>query len=338
MTSPRALFGLVAVWMTTTTPLVGQVSGTVVEARRAFEELDYGRAVELAEDALEDQLSPEERVEAYEVLGYSLGIMDEADRAVTTLTQLIVLDPDREPDTQALPPRLVSLYNQAFGQVLVVRRILVDSTSFVSGEGRVTMHWEVSRPSTARLRLVGNGIDTVIDSMLVNPGPIRYDWDAQVAGAPVPAGDYQLIVTAAEGRSEYQRSAEFGVAHSAVDTVAHISSIDGFEKQPETEIPPRDWRPLGMATLMTGAAAGAALALNNSAFDGARIELGVGAAMAIGSGLALSLRRPDARPVPLAIQLNQLIDRSIADRNQQIAEANAERRRRVLLTVVQELR
>jgi len=193
----------------------------------------------------------------------------------------------------------------------------------------------VSRPSRARLRLVGNGLDMVIDSAQVDPGPVRFDWNALVGGAPIPPGAYQLVVAAAEGRSEYQRLATFAVRHSPVDTLAHVSSIDGFEKRPESEVPPRDWRPLGMATLLTGAAAGAALALNGSAFDGARTELGIGAVLTLGAGLAFSLRKPDPRPVPTAIELNRLIDRTLADRNAQLAAENESRRRRVVLTIVQ---
>jgi hypothetical protein len=317
------------------TEVSAQQNATVVQARSAFDELDYRRAAELAEAALGQNLSQGDRVSAYEVLGYAYGILNEADRAVSTLSQMIVLDPDREPNRQALPPRIAGLWDQAWAQVLVVRGVLVDSTAFVAGEGRVTLHYEVSRPSRTRLRLVGNGIDAVIDSTQVNAGPVRYDWNAMVDGAPLDAGAYQIIVTAAEGRSEYQRLASFSVAHSSVDTLEHVSSIDGFDKRPETEVPPRDWRPLGVATLLTGAAAGAALALNSSAFAGARVELGIATLASLGAGLAFSLRDPDPRPIPTAIELNRLIDRTIADRNAQIVAENQERRRRVRLTVVQ---
>ena len=74
---------------------------------------------------------------------------------------------------------------KAFDQVLVVRGVLVDSIQFVSGEGAVTIHYEVSRPANATLRLLGNGVDDVIDARLANPGSSRFDWDAQIDGAPV---------------------------------------------------------------------------------------------------------------------------------------------------------
>lgn len=318
------------------TALTGQENARVAEARRAFDELDYTQAAVLAQAALEGDLSNADRVLAYEVLGYAYGILEEADRAVAMLSQMILLDPEREPDPQALPPRLVGLYNQAFGQVLVVRGLLVDSTSFVAGDGRVTLHYEVSRPASTQLRVVGNGVDVVIDSALANPGSGRFDWSARVDGEAIPEGSYQLIVTAREGRNEYQGLVGFAVAHSPVDTLPLLTRLDGFDKLAESEQPPRNWQPLGVATLLTGAVGGAALALNNSAFDGARLELGVSALLGLGTGLFLSLRRPDPRPVPAAIRYNELVDRTLADRNTAIALENQERRRRVRLTIVED--
>ena len=318
-------------------PLAAQSREQVEAAIRAYEALDYPTAAELADGALAvgGDLTAEERAVAYEVLGYSLGIMNEPDRAVQALSQMILIDPEREPDPQNLPPRLVDLWNQALGQVLVVRGMLVDSTSFVSGQGRVTLHWAVSRPSQTEVRVVGPGVNRIVHERLSNPGDIRWDWDALIDDDPVPAGTYRLVVTAREGRNEYQRAVGFSVAHAPVDTLPLLTSLPGFEKLAETEVPPRDWRPLGMSTLLTGAVGGAALALNNDAFEGARLELGLGALVSLGAGLILSLREPDPRPVPAAIRYNELVDRTLADRNREIADENVDRRRRVRLTIVE---
>ena len=314
-------------------PVAAQDDQPLVSAVRAFEGLDYTGAVEQARAALASPLSTSDRAVALEILGYSLGIMNQPDEAVQALSQMILLDPGREPDTQALPPRLVDLWNQALGQVLVVRGLLVDSTSFVSGDGLVTLHWETSRPADTELRVVGSGVDAVVHQRLSDPGPSRYDWTALLDATPLPEGDYRLVVTAREGRNEYQGSIPFQVAHAPVDTMAMLTSLPGFAKLPETEVPPRDWRPLGISTLLTGAVGGAALALNNSAFDGARWELGIGAVLSLGAGLAMSLRTPDARPVPAAIRYNELVDETLAERNAAIAQENEERRRRVYLTI-----
>lgn len=318
-----------------TGPLTGQARGQVEAAIQAYEALDYPRAAELADRALQDggDLAVEDRAVAYEVLGYSLGIMNEPDRAVQALSQMILIEPEREPDPTNLPPRLIDLWNQALGQVLVVRGLLVDSTSFVSGEGEVTLHWEVSRPAETEVRVVGPGVDAVVHTRLANPGDVRWDWNAFIGEAPAPAGSYQLVVTATEGPNQYQRAVPFTIDHAPVDTVPLLTSLPGFSKLPESEIPPRDWRPLGMSTLLTGAVGGAALALNNSAFDGARLELGLGALVSLGAGLILSLRDPPPRPVPAAIRYNSLVDRTLADRNAEIALQNVDRRRRVLLSI-----
>ena len=47
----------------------------------AFDNFEYQRAVDLAQAALGEQLSEEEMADAYEVLGYSYGILDDADQA-----------------------------------------------------------------------------------------------------------------------------------------------------------------------------------------------------------------------------------------------------------------
>ncbi len=56
----------------------------------------------------------------------------------------------------------------------------------------------------------------------------------------------------------------------------------------------------------------------------------------LATGLILALRKPDARPVPSAIQYNQLLATLLQERNDQIARQNEEIRRRVRLTVVEE--
>ena len=92
---------------------------------------------------------------------------------------------------------------------------------------------------------------------------------------------------------------------------------------------------MGVSGLLTAGAAAAALALGNSVFEGSRWEIGLGAAFSLGTGLALSLGRPEAQPVPLAIELNRLIDQSLAAENARIADENARRRRNVRVTIVQ---
>ncbi len=334
MTARRLVQCLIALFVFGGSTLIGQ-SATLSQAQSAFEELDFPRALTLARQAMNEDLTEDALAVAFEIIGYSLGGLDSTDQAVQALQQLIVLDPERELDDAAFPERLVNLYTRAFGQVLVVRHVLIDSASFIVGDGRLTLHYEVSRPARARVRVIGNGLNVMIDSQLVDPGNRRLDWDAVIDDLPLPAGGYQVIVEVQDQRSQYAAVGQIQVGHSVVDTVAHVDRIDGFDFVSESRMPPRDWRPLGVSALLTGLGAGAALALSDSDLSGSRRELIAVSVSALGVGLALSLRKPEPQPIPEAIQLNALIRQQIAAENQRIAAQNDEIRRRVRLSVVQ---
>lgn len=327
------LIGLIAA-LSTAGP-AGAQNPTVQLARTAFADFDFPTALRHARQAVGQNLDEADLVDAYEILGYSFGALDSADQAVRILAEMILLDPEREPDEQMLPPRLVSLFNQALGQVLVVRHVLVDSATFVAGSGYMTLRYEVSRPAMARLTLISAGRPAVIDSQRVNPGRQRFDWPATSDGQPIGSGTYHLIVEVADGRNTYQAATDIRVSHAPLDSLTHIDRLEGFDRVPETRMPPRDWRPLGVAALLAGAGSGAALALSNADLSGGRTELvGVGI-LTLGAGIIRSLRRPDAQVIPEAVLLNSLIRQQVAETNRRIAQDNEELRRRVRLTIVQ---
>lgn len=315
-------------------PLAAQQNPIVRDAQTAFDDFDFPRAVQSARDALSEDLSNEDRTIAYEVLGFSLGALDSADAAVDAFVQMIVLDPDRDPDPSRFPPRLLSLYNLALGEVLVVRKLRVDSASFLSGQGAVPIRFEVSRPSWVSTRVIGQGSDIVVDSQLVDPGPVLVPWaPVTVTGNPMPPGLYQVVVSAWEGRNQFQAPSALSLEHGTVDTVPHVDALEGFQPRPEMERPPRDWRPLGLASIFTAAVTGASLALENSQLGGAKREtVGVSVGVLL-TGFFLSIRRPDPRPVEANILHNEMLDQLIQARNQVIAEQNEQIRRQVRLTV-----
>ncbi len=315
--------------------LPAQENPTLRRAQEAYDELDFAGAITYARRALQERLSRGDRVIAYELLGYTYGALDSARQAVEAFRELIYLDPDREPDVERVSPRITSLYASALGQVLVVRRVSVDSASFVAGQGSVPVRFAVSRASRAVTRVVGEGLDLVIDSQLV-AGASQVNWQALTeGGAPVPPGIYQVVVTAVEGRNEFAVPVEVTVRHGSVDTVPHLTSLPGYTEQPEFETPPRNWRPFGIALLSTGLAAGAAIALEHGDLEsGERHELGGVSAAVLITGLVMSLKKPDPRPVPANILYNQLLREQLAQRNAEIASQNADRRRQVMLTIV----
>lgn len=314
--------------------LTAQEHATVRRAKAAYDGLEFSRAVAIARQALNERLSSSDRVLTYEILAFSFGALDSARQAVEAFRELIFLDPDREPDVERVSPRITALYASALGQVLVVRGVGVDSTSFVAGRGGVPIRYEVSRPARAVTRVIGPGYGVVIDSQLVaGMGGVR--WQALTPeGEPVPAGRYQVVVTAIEGRNEYAAQVEVAVRHGTVDTLPHLTALPGYTELPETERPPRNWQPLGIAVLYAGLSAGAAVALENTDLGDnyRRGVVGVSFA-ALVTGVVMSVRRPDPQPVQANILYNRLLREQLAQRNREIAQQNAERRREVRLTI-----
>lgn len=315
-------------------PAAAQQNPTARRAAQAYEQLDYANAVVLARRALGERLTREDRIRTYEVLGYSYGALDSLRQAVEAFRQLIFLAPDREPDVERVSPRITSLYASALGQILVVRKIAVDTASFIAGEGRVPIHYELSRAARAVVRVVGQGVDLVLDSQLVT-GRNTSGWNGLTrAGEAAPAGVYQVLITAVEGRNEFTGPVEIRVARGSVDTVAHLTALPGYTFQPESEAPPRNWRPLGLSVLYTGLIAGAAFALENTSLDlGGRREIGGVSFLGLVTGFVMSVKKPDPRPVPANIQYNALLREQIAERNAQIAQDNRRRRQQVRLTI-----
>jgi hypothetical protein len=315
-----------------------QDSATLIEAQQAYEELDFETAIVRAQQALNtERLSREDRIVAHELLGFAYGALDSARQAVENFRELIFLDPDREPDVNLVSPRITALYASALGQVLVVRRLEVDSASFVANQGTVGIRFQLSRPARAIARVVGPDYDVVIDSLLV-AGTGRFEWGAVTeTGYPTAPGAYQVIVTAVEAGNQFAAPLDIEVVHAPVDTVDHMTSLPGYTELPETERPPRNWRPLGVSVLFAGLTGGATVALENTDFGESKREvLGV-ASLALITGFIMSVKNPDPVPVPANIRYNELLRENLAQRNAQIAAGNAERRRQVLVTVVPRL-
>lgn len=306
------------------------------QAITAYENLNFAAAIANARFALEQRPSRDDRIIAYEVLGFAYGALDSAAQALDAFKELIFLDPNREPDPQRVSPRITSLYASALGQVLIVRRLAVDSTSFVAGEGSVPIRFQVSRAARAVTRIVGPEMDAVIDSQLVTAlTPIEVRWRTVRAGRPVPPGRYQIIVAGIEGGNEYAATTAVRVQHTPVDTLPHRTNLEGYREQPEFEQPPRDWRPLGIAVLYAGLSSAATLALEDTDLGGGVKPAVFGVSLgALLTGVAMSLKKPDPRPIPAAIEFNRLLRAQIGQINAEIARENEERRRKTTMIVV----
>ena len=98
-------------------------NSAVRSARAAYDQLEYEQAIALGQEALRQTISRDERASAYEILGLSFGALDSTGQAIQAFEQLILIDPDREPDPVSVSPKITALYSQALGRMLVVRNV-----------------------------------------------------------------------------------------------------------------------------------------------------------------------------------------------------------------------
>jgi hypothetical protein len=311
-----------------------QPSAALRRAEIAYRDLAYGQTIGEARRALGERLGRADQARAYELLGFAYAALDSARQSTEAFRELLFLSPDRELDPSRISPKITTLFALALGQVLVVRHLSVDSASFIAGSGSVPIRFTVTRNARVRARVVGPGWEAVVDSSLAD-GSVRVGWNGLTAdGRPAPSGEYRVIVEASSGRDRYAASIPIRVAAGMVDTTTHLASLPGYEVLPETEIPPRSWRPLGIAFLATAAAGGAMVALESSNLAspgrGEFAAIGVGTSVV---GLAATLRRPAPVPAPANIRYNALVREQLARRNAEIAGENARLRRQVKLVV-----
>jgi hypothetical protein len=108
---------------------------------------------------------------------------------------------------------------------------------------------------------------------------------------------------------------------------------------PETVMPPRSWKPVGLALMATSVALGGSLALESSKLGGGGrreiLTIGTGAALV---GLLATLKKPAPVPARANILYNSLVREQLAKRNAEIAAENIARRRQVKLAIMPQLR
>jgi hypothetical protein len=319
--------------------LDAQESAVLRRASAAYRDLDYGDAIALCKQALRDRLRGADQERAYEILGFSFAALDSARQATDAFAQLVLLSPDRELDPARISPKITSLFAVARAQVLVVRRFEVDSARIVAGAQFLPLSFTVTRAARVRARIVGGGREALLDSSRVE-GTVRLQWNGMMTdGLPPASGNYRLVVEATAGRDSYAASFPLRIDAGAVDTLAHLSALAGYDLLPETVVPPRSWRPFALASLAAGVVAGTSLALESGRLGGGgRREL---LSVSVGTmtlGLLASLKRPAPIPAPANVRYNALVRDQLARQNAELAAQNAARRRQVQLTIKRERR
>ncbi len=310
-------------------------NATLGRAQQAYDNLEYRQVVSLAQAALRERLTGPERARAYELLGFTYGALDSILKAVDAFKQVVLIDPERQLDPNRVSPKAYSAFDVALRQVLLVRQLRVDSTTFIGGRGAVPIRFTVTQPARVVTRAIGAGGSFVIDSGAWN-GQVNLSWPARLAsGDPIPAGNYTVVVEARLGQNTSSAAQPIRVSHGSVDTLQSLTSLPGYQYLPETEVPPQSWRPLGLAFLYTGGALVGTLGLESSSLgSSSKRELAVVGGAALVTGFVMTLRKPAPRPAAANILYNRLLRDQIARRNQDIAKENVARRQQVQLTLV----
>jgi hypothetical protein len=320
-------------------PLDAQTNPTLRRANQAYNALAYAEAIALARQASSERLGSDDQEKAYELLAFSYAALDSTRQATEAFKQSLLLNPDRALDAARISPKITSAFALALAQVLVLRELKVDTTQFVAGAGALPIRFTVTRTARLRTRLVGPGGAITVDSAL-GEGLVRLKWNGLLSnGQPAARGNYRLIVEASAGRDSYAAALTVRIDPGTVDTLPHLTSLEGYDLLPETMVPPRSWKPVGLALMATSVALGGSLALESSKLaGGGRSEI-----LAIGTSAALvgflaTMKKPAAVPARANILYNSLVREQLARRNAEIAAENELRRRQVKLAIVPQLR
>jgi hypothetical protein len=320
-------------------PLAAQDNATLRRANQAYYNLSYAQAITLARQASRERLGSDDQARAYELLAFSYASLDSTRKATEAFKQVLLLSPDRALDAARVSPKITSAFALAMAQVLVLRDLRIDTTEFVAGAGTLPIRFTVTRTARLRTRLVGPGGEITVDSAL-GEGPVRLQWNGLLANGQPPArGVYRVIVEASAGRDSYAASLPLRIDAAAVDTLPHLKGLPGYDLLPETVLPPRSWKPVGLALMATSVALGGSLALENSKLGGGGrreiLAIGTGAALV---GLLATVKKPAPVPARANILYNSLVREQLAKRNAEIAAENASRRRQVKLAIMPQLR
>jgi tetratricopeptide (TPR) repeat protein len=310
-------------------------NATLRRAIQAYDNLDFPQVVSVANQALRERLTSSERARAYELLGFAYSATNQPDQAINAFKETILLDPDRELDPGKVSPRIGGYFNAALGQVMVVRLLEADSVQFVAGQGFVPIRYTVTSRARVRARAI-SGVTSVLLDSSITVGQVNLRWQARLPnGDPVPAGTYTIVVEATAGQNSFSTSRQVRVLQGAVDTLPHLTSLPGYTYLPETEVPPKSWRPMGLALAYTGVALAGTAALSSGDLGSTSLrEAGTIGTGIILAGFIMTLKKPAPQPARGNVLYNQLLREQITRRNNEIAQENARRRQQVALTVV----
>ncbi len=307
-------------------------NATLRRAIQAYDNVEFAQALPLARAALRERLTTAERARAHELMAFSFAATNQPDSAIVSFREVLQVDPDREIDPRRVSPRILGYFNAALGQVMVVRQLRIDSASFITGQGAVPIRYHITSSARVRVRAISGQTSVLVDSS-VTVGQVNFRWPARLpSGDAVPAGLYTVVVDATAGQNTFSASQQVRIERGRVDTLPHLTQLPGYEFLPETETPPKSWRPMGSALMAVGGALAASVAIGSDMGDASGREIATVSAAALITGFVMTLKKPAPQPSRANLRYNQLLREQLGRRNQEIARDNALRRQQVQVT------
>ena len=313
-------------------PLAAQSSTAdlLQQASQFYEHLDVERALPLLRQIVSPnwpfEVTPAERVEAYEYLGACLALTGKRDSAVLYFRAAIERDPFADLDADRFTPAQLGLFAQARRMTFAVAVRPVAGARIDPRTERLSFTVVSTHATTleARVRPAGGPGGRVLFSG-ASDGVREIPWDGLLAdGRLAPPGRYELAVVGRSSRLPRTDSARvfFDVAHEVAQLEDTLHDIAAGDLLPE-QAP----RSAATRSLLEGlGVAGATLAIsagltNPGLRGGLRGGAGVVAGAATASGIAAFFVRRRHREVPANVAVN------VQRRAQRAAENDAIRRR-----------
>lgn len=328
----------------TTSPVAAQSSTAdlLQQASQFYEHLDVERALPLLRQIVSPnwpfEVTPAERVEAYEYLGACLALTGKRDSAVLYFRAAIERDPFADLDADRFTPTQLGLFAQARRLTFAVAVRPVAAARIDPRTERLSFTLVSTHATTleARVRPADGTAGRVLFSGASN-GPREVPWDGLLAdGRLAPPGRYELTVVGRSTLVPRTDSARvfFDVTHEVTpleDTLHDLAAGDLLPEQAP--------RSAATRSLLEGlGVAGATLAIsagltNPGLRGGLRAGAGVVAGVATASGVAAFVVRRQHREVPANVAGNVQRRARRAAENEAIRRRNAEKVAATILIV-----
>lgn len=327
------LVALVCAWGPASAQGARRAASDVTAAIRAYEELEYARAIQLLRHLLATDpgaLTADARSEAETYLGAAEILSGRADSGARVFARLLHRDPRVRPDALVFPPEVTSVFEGVRREVRAVVAVVPEQAVVAGPDTAWPILMIASAPHTVRavIRTEDGTVARVLYTGLMGDS-LLLSWDGlDTAGVAVSSGSYRLVVASLDARATTEREYHlpFQLHARPADTLQH----------PSPPVPRPERGAVGPTVEALVGGFGGALALwlgpqlvaDDAATAPTRLVL---AGVVSVTGLVGALLQRPGRPIPNHVVWNREAAAQWQRRVEAITRLNAERRRHARL-------